>query len=63
MDNEPVGENVYLNLIYGAKDYLHITTPYLIMDSELKHALCLAAKRGVDVKIITPLFPIKSWCI
>lgn len=59
MDNEPVGENVYLNLIYGAKDYLYITTPYLIMDSELKHALCLAAKRGVDVKIITPFIPDK----
>lgn len=59
MDNEPVGENVYLNLIYQAKNYLYITTPYLIMDSELQHALCVAAKRGVDVKIITPFIPDK----
>ena len=29
---------MYLNLIYGAKDYLYITTPYLIMDSELRYA-------------------------
>ena len=60
MDNQRVGENVYLNLIYGAKDYLYITTPYLIMDSELRYALCVAAKRGVDVRFITPFVPDKA---
>lgn len=54
LDNEPVGENVYLNIINEAKDYVYITTPYLIVDNEMVTALTLAAKSGVDVRIITP---------
>lgn len=54
LDNESVGESVYLNLINGAKDYIYINTPYLILDNEMITALSLAAKRGVDVKIVTP---------
>jgi len=53
-DNELVGENVYLNIINKAKDYVYICTPYLIIDNELVTALTLAAKGGVDVKIVTP---------
>lgn len=58
-DSEPIGENVYLNLVNSAKDYLYITTPYLIIDNEMQSALILAAKSGVDVKIITPHIPDK----
>ncbi|MGL4451721.1 MAG: cardiolipin synthase [Sarcina sp.] len=54
LDGETVGENVYLNIINKAKDYVYITTPYLIVDNELVTALTLAAKSGVDVRIITP---------
>ena len=54
LDDELVGENVYLNIINQAKKYLYISTPYLIIDSEVQKALILAAKRGVDVKIIVP---------
>lgn len=54
LDNESVGESVYLNLINAAKDYIYINTPYLILDNEMITALSLAAKRGVDVKIVTP---------
>ena len=53
-DQENVGEMVYLNMINGAKDYLYIMTPYLIPDDELLNALCFAAKRGVDVRLILP---------
>ncbi|NLK95724.1 MAG: cardiolipin synthase [Clostridiales bacterium] len=53
-DTELVGENVYLNIINKAKDYVYINTPYLIIDNELVTALTLAAKSGVDVRIITP---------
>lgn len=60
MNNEYLGENVYLNLINGAKRYVYFMTPYLIVDSEMKTALCLAAKRGVDVRIITPGIPDKK---
>lgn len=54
-----VGKNVYLNMIHSAKRYLYITTPYLICDRELLNALCLAAEKGVDVRIITPHIPDK----
>ncbi|MFR7895694.1 cardiolipin synthase [Turicibacter sanguinis] len=54
LDNESVGETVYLNLINSAKDYVYINTPYLILDNEMITALSQAAKRGVDVRIVTP---------
>ncbi|MEG2738709.1 cardiolipin synthase [Clostridium sp.] len=54
LDDETVGENVYLNIISKAKDYVYINTPYLIIDNELVTALTLAAKSGVDVRIVTP---------
>ena len=54
LDNEPVGETVYLHLINRAKDYVYINTPYLIIDNEMITALAAAAKSGVDVRIVTP---------
>jgi len=54
LDREFVGETVYLNLIWNAKEYIYITSPYLVLDSEMINALSLAAKRGIDVRIITP---------
>lgn len=54
LDNEPIGENVYMNIINEAKDYVYITTPYLIIDNEMSTVLTLAAKSGIDVRIITP---------
>jgi len=59
LDDEPVGETVYLNLINKAKRYVYITTPYLIIDNEIERALTSAAKAGVDVRIITPHIPDK----
>jgi len=59
LDHEAVGENVYINMINKAKKYVYITTPYLIISSEMITALCNAAKSGVDVKIITPHIPDK----
>lgn len=55
-----VGENVYLNIINQATKYIYITTPYLIVDHTLMTALANAAKRGVDVRIITPGIPDKK---
>jgi len=54
LDDETVGEVVYLNIINKAQDYVYITTPYLIIDNEMITALTSAAKSGVDVRIITP---------
>ena len=59
LDDEPVGENVYLNMISRAKRYVYITTPYLIPSNEMMTALCNAARSGVDVRIITPHIPDK----
>ena len=60
MDKKPVGEDVYLSLICQAKKYLYIMTPYLIITDEMSRMLGLAAKRGVDVRIITPGIPDKK---
>jgi len=54
LDNEYVSEQVYLQIINTAKNYLYINTPYLIVGDNLLGALMLAAKSGVDVRIITP---------
>lgn len=54
IDDEYVSEHVYTEIITGAKEYLYINTPYLIVDETMLSALALAAKAGVDVKIITP---------
>ena len=60
LDEEIVGENVYLNIINKARRYVYICTPYLIIDNEMMTALCLAAKNGVDVRIMTPGTPDKK---
>ncbi len=60
LDQETVGENVYLNMINQAKRYVYIFTPYVIIDHEMMTALCLASKNGVDVRIITPGIPDKK---
>lgn len=54
MDKENVGEHVYLQIINNAKKYVYINTPYLIIDDSMVSALSLAAKSGVDVRIVTP---------
>jgi len=59
-DEEYVGETVYLDIINRAADYVHIMTPYLIIDNEMITALTFAAKRGVEVKLILPGIPDKK---
>ncbi len=54
LDDKTVSESVYLQIISNARKYLYITTPYLIIDDNIFSALTLAAKSGVDVRIITP---------
>ena len=61
LDNEAVGETVYLNLVNRAKHYVYISTPYLIPGNEMITALCTAAKSGVDVRIVTPHIPDKEF--
>ena len=60
LDKDKVGENVYIDILNHARDFVHIMTPYLILDGELLHALKFAAERGVDVSIIMPGIPDKK---
>ncbi|MGX7092798.1 cardiolipin synthase [Hutsoniella sourekii] len=60
LDSEALGENIYLEMINYAEDYVYIYTPYLVISDELESALALAAKRGVDVRIMTPGIPDKK---
>ncbi len=58
--NTVVGKTTIINIINQACDYVYITTPYLIIDYDLTESLRSAAKRGVDVRIITPGIPDKK---
>ena len=60
-DNEYVGQTVYLDILNRAEKYVHIMTPYLIIDNEMTQALTFAAKRGVEVIIIMPHVPDKVY--
>lgn len=60
LDRETTGQDIYISILNQSKDYCYIFTPYLIVDTQMENALVLAAKRGVDVRIITPGIPDKK---
>ncbi|MBQ6551425.1 MAG: cardiolipin synthase [Lachnospiraceae bacterium] len=60
MDGDKVGEMVYIDILNRAHHYVHIMTPYLILDGELEAALKFAAQRDIDIKIILPGIPDKK---
>ncbi len=61
LDDDNVGEKVYIDLINRAEKTVHIMTPYLVLDNEMTEALRYAVSRGVDVKIIIPHRPDKVY--
>ena len=60
MDDIHTGEDVYISIAESAQKYAWFITPYLIITDEMCHAFGLAARRGVDVRIITPGIPDKK---
>lgn len=60
LDNDKVGERVYMDILNRAQNYVHIMTPYLIVDGEMETALKFAAERGVEVKLLLPGIPDKK---
>ena len=60
VDSEILAENVYLNIINQATSYVYIFTPYVVIDYEMTRALSLAARRGVDVRLVVPAVPDKK---
>lgn len=60
LNEDKVGEMVYMDILNRSQEYVHIMSPYLILDGELETALKFAAERGVEVKIILPGIPDKK---
>ncbi|MDR0975187.1 MAG: cardiolipin synthase [Ruminococcus sp.] len=54
IDDEHIAESAYIDMISRANKYVYISTPYLVVDSDMLKTLAYAAKRGVDVRILTP---------
>ena len=60
LESDKVGETVYIDFLYRAKKYVHIMTPYLILDDVMITALTSAARKGIDVELIVPGIPDKK---
>ncbi len=60
LDDDKLGERVYMDILNRAHKYVHIMTPYLILDGELETAIKFAAERGVEVSVILPGIPDKK---
>lgn len=60
LDEDNVGEWVYMDILNRSTRYVHIMTPYLILDGTMESTLKFAAKRGIDVTIILPGIPDKT---
>lgn len=58
-DDNNLGECTHLNLINNANKYVYIATPYLVIDQEMKNALIMAVRNGIDVRICVPHIPDK----
>lgn len=46
-----------MKMITGAKKKLFIQTPYLVPDEPMIESICMAARSGVDVRIMIPCMP------
>lgn len=62
-DSEDIAKNMHLNMIWNARQYLYIMTPYLVVDDETITALIQAAKKGADVRIVVPHVPDKWYVL
>ncbi len=60
LDQDMLGERVYMDILNRARKYVHIMTPYLILDGETETALRFAAERGVEIILILPGIPDKK---
>lgn len=60
LDNDKLGERVYMDILNRSLEYVHIMSPYLILDGEMETALKFAAERGVEVILILPGIPDKK---
>ncbi len=54
LDQDAVGETIYMTMLNRAENYVYITSPYLIISREMMVSLMTAAKSGVDVRLLVP---------
>jgi len=54
-------KNAIIKMINGAKRHIYIETPYFVPDKSFLESLKLAAKSGVDIRIIIPGKPDKRY--
>ena len=55
-----VAKTVYVSIISSATSYVHIMTPYFIVDREFFDNMRYAAQKGVEVSMILPHIPDKK---
>ena len=60
LDDDKLGERVYMDILNRSQEYVHIMTPYLILDGEMETAFKFAAERGVEVSLLLPGIPDKK---
>ena len=60
LDNETISKNVLVDIINKAKSYIYLMSPYFIVDEEIRNAIKLASKSGIDVRICLPHIPDKK---
>ena len=60
MPQDTICADLCLQMVTKAREYLYLTTPYLVIDETMTAALCTAARSGVDVRIVTPHIPDKK---
>ena len=53
-NEKDIAENIYLYILAKAQRYVYITTPYIIIDNQLKEALTFVVERGIEVSMIVP---------
>ena len=53
----PLIRDNYLRMIHMARKNIYIQTPYFIPDDDIRDALIIAAKSGIDVRIMIPCKP------
>lgn len=65
VDSDKTGERVYMDILNRATEYVHIMSPYFVIDSEMEAAIRFAAERGVDVSLVLPGIPDKkgAWAL
>lgn len=53
VEGDPLYESL-ISLLFSARDRIWVVTPYFVPDEILVRALDLAARRGVDVRVVVP---------